>query len=307
MRTVTAEYQRSIQEDASPASMERPKSVTSRSSLLYDDYDFSERDVVYDDAMQDTEIMSPIDIVKRANTKKPVAKVAATKVSIEDDDVLLMSPSHPSQPVLATSVSQPSLHQRRLLTHLSDSTIDRNSVDRVSAALAARASAETSKNALKQAQLQRNMERQQNQVTNVSISNDEVSSGELKQYQVVRRSSKGKVNEVRELVGAAAATTEEVEDSIQRTQLFLQQRLAQKSNDYAAVASQAQSVINASASVYERSGQSVPVDASDYDTYTIDETDENSSGGSNSNVAFKIKTPSLNPAKPEISLPKIKK
>jgi hypothetical protein len=160
---------------------------------------------------------------------------------------------------------------------------------------------------LKQAQLQRNMERQQNQVTNVSISNDEVSSGELKQYQVVRRSSKGKVNEVRELVGAAAATTEEVEDSIQRTQLFLQQRLAQKSNDYAAVASQAQSVINASASVYERSGQSVPVDASDYDTYTIDETDENSSGGSNSNVAFKIKTPSLNPAKPEISLPKIKK
>ena len=116
LRTVTAEYQRSIQEDASPASMERPKSVTSRSSLLYDDYDFSERDVVYDDAMQDTEIMSPIDIVKRANTKKPVAKVAATKVSIEDDDVLLMSPSHPSQPVLATSVSQPSLHQRRLLT-----------------------------------------------------------------------------------------------------------------------------------------------------------------------------------------------
>jgi hypothetical protein len=201
----------------------------------------------------------------------------------------------------------PTYSLTHLLTHLSDSTIDRNSVDRVSAALAARASAETSKNALKQAQLQRNMERQQNQVTNVSISNDEVSSGELKQYQVVRRSSKGKVNEVRELVGAAAATTEEVEDSIQRTQLFLQQRLAQKSNDYAAVASQAQSVINASASVYERSGQSVPVDASDYDTYTIDETDENSSGGSNSNVAFKIKTPSLNPAKPEISLPKIKK
>ncbi len=305
LRTVTAEYQKTIQEDSSPVKMEHPKSATSRSSLLYDDYDYSERDVVYDDAVQDTEIMSPIDIVKRANnTKKNNAatKNPPSKVSVDDDDVLLMSPSHPSQPVIATSASQPSLHQR------SDSVIDRSSVDRVSAALAARASAETSKNALKQAQLQRNMERQQNQVTNISINNDDVGSGELKQYQVVRRSSKGKVNEVRELVGAAAAATpEDVEDTIQRTQLFLQQRLAQKSNDYAAVASQAQSVINASASVYDRQMKNVPIDASDYDTYTIDETDENSSGGSNSNVAFKITTPSLNPAKPEISLPKIKK
>ena len=303
LRAVTAEYQKAIQEDSSPVKIEHPKSGT-RSSLLYDDYDYSERDSVYDDAVQDTEIMSPIDIVKRVtNTKKGNAstKNPSNKVSVDDDDVLLMSPSHPSQPVLAASVSQPSLHQR------SDSIIDRSSVDRVSAALAARASAETSKNALKQAQLQRNMERQQNQVTTISINNDDVGSGELKQYQVVRRSSKGKVNEVRELVGAAAATPEDVEDTIQRTQLFLQQRLAQKSSDYAAVASQAQSVIHASASAYDRQMKDVPMDASDYDTYTIDETDENSSGGSNPNVAFKITTPSLNPAKPEISLPKIKK
>ena len=111
-------------------------------------------------------------------------------------------------------------------------------VDRVAAALAARAAAESTKAQMKQAQA---LKREQGAPPAAGSVHSEA---DLRQFTVLpRKNSKGKVTEVRELVGQASSVMADdgyaedsgggapvgnsaAEDSIARTQMFLRQRLA---------------------------------------------------------------------------------
>jgi hypothetical protein len=129
----------------------------------------------------------------------------------------------------------------------------------VSAALAARAAAESTKAQMKQAQaLRRDMAAAGGSAAGgggVAVHTD----AELKQFTVnplPRKNSKGKVTEVRELVGQASSVMADgmedevaasAEDSIQRTQMFLRQRLAKATGGAGADAAKQQSAADSAA------------------------------------------------------------
>ena len=162
----------------------------------------------------------------------------ARKVPTHDDDDILFQAAepHPNRsPIVSSSASSSAS------LSISDSGHS-SAVDRVSAALAARAAAESTKAQLRQAQALR-----RDQAASGGLDHSQSTSAlpshtdaELKQFHIEmpRRNSKGKVLEVRELVGSVSsamaagdhpggdAEAMSAQDSIERTQMFLRQRLA---------------------------------------------------------------------------------
>ena len=267
-----------------------------RASLLYDDDSLNERENIYDDSVARSDLTAPVHTRNESSRLANKHLTMVPKPSIDDDDILSMT----ANPSMSASQSEPNLFESRV----EQTTI--SPVDRVSAALAARAAAEASKNTLKQAQQQRNYDRQ------MQSQPSEEEGDEFKQYQVFRRSSKGKVNEVREIVAgatekdSAGGNGDTVNSSIQRTQLFLQQRLAKVNSDsddgkYAKVAANATALAqsayskqmgrpNHEVSFSAGSGQ-VPLD-------TILDDHSESSGDNGNSGHMTLQAPSLHPASP---------
>lgn len=155
------------------------------------------------------------------------------------------------------------------------STVNQSPVDRVSAALAARAAAESSKAALKQAQQMRNIGRQQ------QYDQQPDTNSENPQMKLYRRPSKGKVQDVRDLKDKSADDDEmeeddddfdvgyvppqkpdegqvNIEDSISKTEMFLRQRLSKVAGDNSSnsnYSSAAQAATEMAQAVYNRQQQ----------------------------------------------------
>lgn len=166
-----------------------------------------------------------------------VGSYAKLRPQPQDEDILYQQASDPRTAFLDRQQPQQQQDAGGASSGISPA------IDRVSAALAARAAAESTKASLKQAQaLRREAERGSAQAGPLTTGGEREDTSAFKV--LVRKSSRGKVTEVRELIenassvmgssddqgagggGGGGSGEEDVEDSIARTQLFLRQRLA---------------------------------------------------------------------------------
>ena len=198
-----------------------------RNSILYGQ-DFDESTSVYDETIltyDDDNVL--MDSTRGSPIQTNSSKMLYSAPNLNNND------NYPSPP------SKSNVH----------SITSQSPVDRVSAALAARAAAESSKAALKQAQQMRNLGRQQ-QYEQQQPDTKEVENGQMNLY---RRPSKGKVQDVRDLkektvdeddaeddndfdVGYVPPQKQgegdvNIEESISKTEMFLRQRLSKVAGD----------------------------------------------------------------------------
>lgn len=236
----------------SSSSFASPGSSTARAQMLYGDDHTDDGSQAYDDSIYQVDRHDLADKYAEMNNS-PGARypfsgtsgglgvgggaqaLPARKAPTHDDDDILFQAAepHPNRSPIAASSSASS--------SISDSGHS-SAVDRVSAALAARAAAESTKAQLRQAQALR-----RDQAASGGLDHSQSTSAlpshtdaELKQFHIElpRRNSKGKVLEVRELVGSVSSAMAagdhpggdsdamSAQDSIERTQMFLRQRLA---------------------------------------------------------------------------------
>ena len=220
-----------------------PSSVEMRTKMLYGDVeDLAEPE--FDDVRSayqlDTESAltaigaSSSDIQGQSKSsplaKKKLQKILSSGIAGDDEDFMAEAANNPR--LGATSKSYDHLEVSKSYTgSVSEPVAGNPVVDRVSQALAARAAAESSKAALRQQAQLKSHERTSLRETDHDGS-DRPPSGPT---------GKSKVREVRDMVTSASAgaleldsspdkSSTDIEDSIQRTQMFLRQRLAARAN-----------------------------------------------------------------------------
>jgi len=245
-----------------------PSSIEKRTQLLYGDV--GEPEPAYDDVQSSEshnnnsnransaraytlDHESTIDVIgedakKASPVSKNLKKILETGIAGDDDDFMAMEQNNPH--LRSNPNPNPSFDHLEVPDKFRRGEAMQGSpaVDRVSQALAARAAAESSKANLKLAN-----QRRQDDRTGSSGMRQSVDDSQYEHYEGGReRSSPGSaaksmVRDVREMVTSASANdiddgsdssmtdangnpTGEVEDSIQRTQMFLRQRLAARAN-----------------------------------------------------------------------------
>ncbi len=216
-----------------------PSSIEKRTQMLYGDVDDEEPE--YDDvanhyqldhestlaAITDTDKDININKKSSPNTNK-MQKIISSGVTDDDDDFMAQTANNP---MVAAFRAQEQAEEDEAEANLNATSFSKDTgnpvVDRVSQALAARAAADSSKANLKAMNMKRQEER------NSKHMDDQ--SGDI-------GNKSNLVQGVRDMVTSASETAigdnndgatgpgGDVEDSIQRTQMFLRNRLAQRAN-----------------------------------------------------------------------------
>ena len=300
-----------------------PSSIEHRTKMLYGDVESDRKEPEYDDVrgkyhLDAESALSAIGVDEPRGKSSPLAKkkmrqILNSGIAGDDEDFMAETAKNPR----VGGKSYDHLEVSSDFTKTSDSS--NPVVDRVSQALAARAAAESSKANLRQQSQQRAYERA------VKPLDSEPDSSEYGGYNSTARPSSGKskVKEVRDLVTSASASaldatsspdignaSVDVEDSIQRTQMFLRQRLAQRAGTW----SEATSTRNVSAAVSEEAKHEADAQFAAREAQRIaelayerhgrpdlgrsNENNENSSGNGDDDSIINLKAPNLSPTKP---------
>lgn len=248
--------------------------------------------------------------------EKQRQRIMQTGIAGDDDDFMAESANPPMQAFLHSSSSAPggigtggsSSAGSQDDPNQRSPRADNSSIERMQSAIAARGAAEGNKASMKAASLQRQQERRKRLEEELAMGRAAESAGEGSRPGTGDK--KGMVDSVRDRVDAAKSmeatspgtltdpgAPQDVEDSIQRTQMFLRQRLAQRTSKGPADDARAAAAAFATGDHGGEAGMAL--DAQELAAQAYERQRREKLGGEESP---KLKAPNLSPARPMNSI-----